>query len=80
MSDGFDQLLHVHFDAEFFHQLAMEAGFEGFAGLPLAAGKFPEAAEVRADVAPGDEEPAIAEDQTGGDFDVRRGGGGAYWP
>src|SRR3954447_2927978 len=47
----------------------MEALFEGLVWLALASRKFPKTAEVSVGVALGDEEFAIAEDQTGSDFD-----------
>jgi hypothetical protein len=57
------------FDAEFLSEFAFEAVFECFARLAFAAGEFPEAGEVRAGRAAGDEEAGIAENEAGGNFD-----------
>ena len=53
--DGFDEFADGDFDAEFFHEFTLEAGFEGFFGVALAAREFPKTAEMRVRVAPSDE-------------------------
>jgi hypothetical protein len=57
-----------NFDAEFFAQFADEALLGGFAGFAFAAGKFPQAAEVRVGVTLGDQKFAVVEEQGGADF------------
>jgi hypothetical protein len=53
--------------AEFFLQLAVEGGFGGFAGLDLAAGKFPFSAEVFVRGALGHEHAAVFFDESADD-------------
>jgi hypothetical protein len=69
VGDFFDLVSDGDFDAEFFAEFADEAVLESFAELDFAAGEFPEAAEVIAGAALGDEELAGAEDEAGGDID-----------
>ena len=69
VGDFFDLGADGDFDAEFFAEFAREAVLESFTGLKFAAGEFPEAAEVIAGAALGDEELAVAEDEAGGDVD-----------
>ena len=58
-------------DAELLHQLAREAGVVRLAGLALAAGKLPQAGEVRALEPARHEEAAVALDDGGEDDDRR---------
>jgi hypothetical protein len=69
VGDFFDLAADGDFDAEFFAEFAGEAVFEGFTRLEFAAGEFPEATEVIAGAALGDEKLAGAEDEAGGDID-----------
>ena len=69
VGDFFDLFSDGDFDAEFFAEFADEAVLEGFVGLDLAAGEFPQEAEVIAGAALGDEKFAGAEDEAGGDID-----------
>ena len=69
VGDFFDLFSDGDFDAEFFAEFAREAMLEGFVALEFAAGKFPEAAEVVAGAALGDEEFTSAEDEASGDID-----------
>ena len=64
----FKQATDFDFNVEFLAQFADEALLESFARLEFAAGKFPESAEVRAGMAPGDEKFAAMEDERGADF------------
>ena len=66
--DGFEEVYDVDGDAEFFADFAEEALFKGFGGFAFAAGEFPEAAEVGAGLAPGEEDAAAAKNEGGGDF------------
>ena len=69
MDDVLDQGVYLHFDAQFFTEFAVEALLKTFAGFAFAAGKFPQAAEVRASGTAGDQQAPIAENQAGGNFD-----------
>ena len=60
-------------DAELLGQLADQRAFGGFAGLDLAARKFPLAGEVLARLALGDEDAAVGVDQRRGGDEKRRG-------
>lgn len=66
VGDFFDLADDGDFNAEFFAEFADEAVLEGLAGLDFAAGKFPEAAEVIAGAALGDEEFTCAKNEAGG--------------
>jgi hypothetical protein len=79
MGDVLDQFAHLGLDAQFLGQFALEALLEGFAGLAFSAGEFPQAAQVRARRALGDEKFAVAEDQAGRHFNWRLAAGqGAF--
>ena len=69
VGDFFDLFSDGDFDGEFFAEFAHQTVLEGFVGFDLAAGEFPQEAEVIVRAALGDEEFAGAEDQTGGDID-----------
>lgn len=66
---GFEQCADFDLDAEFFVQFAGETLLEGFAGFTFSARKFPQATEMRVDVALGDEQFTGTEDKAGADFD-----------
>jgi len=59
----------IDFESELFAQFAGKAGFPGFTPLAFPAREFPEAAQVLVRKPPGDQKPALAEDQSGGDLD-----------
>ena len=54
--------------AQLLTDFADEALLKGFARLALAAGKFPQPAQMRTGVALGDQELAVAEDERGADL------------
>ena len=70
MGDFFQQSANGNFHAQLLADFADEALLKVFVRLALAAGKFPQAAEVRMGVAPGDEEFSAAKDERGTDFDA----------
>jgi hypothetical protein len=73
VGDGFKKFADGDFHAEFLADFAHQALLEGFVRFALAAGKFPQAAEMRLGVTLGDEQFAIAKYQGGGDIrDVTR--------
>ncbi len=69
MDERFDLLEHLHFNAQFLLEFALERLLEGFAGFEFAARKFPQPAQVRLRVALGNEEFALVEYQSGGNID-----------
>jgi len=69
MRNFLEQFAHGNLHAQFLADFADEALFGCFAGLTFAAGKFPKPAQVRAMVALGDKQFAVAEDERGADFD-----------
>jgi hypothetical protein len=71
MDDLLDQVAHLGVDAQFLGQFPLETLLEGFARLALSAGEFPQAAQVRARRALGDEQFSLSEDQAGGHFNWR---------
>ena len=74
VGDGLKEFADGDFHAEFLADFADEALLEGFARLAFAAGKFPQPAEMRLGVAPGDEQFAVAENEGGGNFDAAGAG------
>ena len=82
VGDGLEKFADLDFDAEFLQQFALQAIFIGFTGMAFAAGKFPQAAQMRLRAALGDQEQAVAENQAGGDIDGvwMRTHGGALSP
>jgi len=74
MLDGFKQFADGDFDAEFLTQFAHQAILKALTWLALAAWEFPQPAEMRPGVALCDEQFAVAEDQSGTDFN-----GGESW-
>ena len=67
--DGIQQFPNRHFNAQFFPQFAREALLKSFRRMTLAAGKFPQSAEMILRTPLRDEEQTVAEDQAGGNFD-----------
>jgi hypothetical protein len=65
-------LVDADLDAEFLAQFADQTGFVSFPRLAFAAGEFPQAREVSAGGALGDEELPGAEDEAGADLHERR--------
>lgn len=55
VGDFLDFLMDGDFDGEFLAEFTREALLEGFAGVELAAGEFPKAAEMLVERALGDE-------------------------
>ena len=72
MRDFLAEFVNGDFDSQLLAQLAAQTLFKRLAFMPFAAGKFPQAAEVRVGVALCDEEFAGAEDQSRRDFDELR--------
>ena len=72
VEDLFKQSDDGNFHAQLFANFPNKALLKGFIRLALAAGKLPKAAEVRAGVAPGDEQLSAAKDERGGDLDNTR--------
>ena len=68
MADFLEQFTHGDLHAEFFADFADEALLKGLARLALAAGEFPQAAEVRIRMALGDQEFSVAKDERGAYF------------
>lgn len=66
---------HLHsgangnFHAEFLAQFTAQAFLEALARLPLASRKLPQSREMRALGPLGNQEPAVAENEPGGDLD-----------
>ena len=67
--DGIQQFPNRHFNAQFFPQFAREALLKSFRRMTLAAGKFPQSAEMILRTPLRDKEQTVAEDQAGGNFD-----------
>jgi len=63
MGQVFHQFKDLHLDAQFFGQLAPQTLFEALTRFAFAAGKFPQAAQVRAGRTLGDEQLAAAKNQ-----------------
>ena len=63
-----EQFADGNLHAQLLADLADEAFLKRFARLALAAGEFPQSAQVRLGMALGDEELAVAEDERGADF------------
>lgn len=68
MSDRLDQLPNLDLDPKFLHQFAMQCLLKGLTWLAFASGEFPQAGEMPASGALGDEQFAVAEDQSGTDL------------
>ena len=66
--DGFDEFPDFDFDAEFLHQFALQTFLGRFAGIHLAAGKFPKTAEMGFGMAKRDEKQSVTKNKSGGDF------------
>ena len=64
-----ENLADGNFHSQFLPQFAHEALFKCLTRLAFTAGKFPHPAQMRIRVASGDQEFAIAENETGSDFD-----------
>jgi len=74
---GFDDLDELGFDADFFFELAVEGGFEGFAGIDAALGELPGAFDADAF---GDEDFTGAALEESGDVGaVKDGERGRSW-
>jgi len=76
MGEVLDEIFYLNFDAQFLPEFAVEALLKGLARFAFAARKFPQAAQVPASGAPGDQKFALAKNQTRGhlnrDFRWRR--------
>ena len=72
MDHGLHEFFDVNFNSKFLLQFAMKAVLKALSRFAFAAGKFPQAAEMRSGGALGNEELAGAKDETGGHFDARR--------
>jgi hypothetical protein len=66
--DGPQPFAHVHFDAQFLLQLALKTSFERFARFAFAAWELPTTPEMVAGAALSDEDAAIPENDSRGDF------------
>ncbi len=73
MSECLDALADVHCDSQFLGQLAPEALGHRFPGLAFAAGEFPQARQVTAFEALGDEKFLLVKNQPGSDVDGLNG-------
>ncbi len=70
VGDFFKQSANGNLHTELLADFADEALLIGFMRLALAAGKFPQTAEVRMGVAPGNEKFTAAKDERGADFNA----------
>src|SRR5208283_1048666 len=68
VGDGFKKFADGDLHAKLLADFTDQALLEGFAGFALAAGKFPQPAEMRPGAALGDEQFAVTKNQGGGDF------------
>jgi hypothetical protein len=75
VGDGFDQVVDPHLHAQFLPQFTLQAMFVGLCSFPFAAREFPEATEMIASPALGDEEFALVKDEPGGHLDRGDDGG-----
>lgn len=64
------QFADGNFHAEFLADFADEALLKSFAGFQLAAGKFPQSAEMRFGVTSGDKQFSTAKNERGGNCEV----------
>ena len=71
MSHIIEQHADFHLNSQFLVQLPSHAFFKRFALLALATGEFPQAAEVIARQTPGYQQPPVAENQAGRNFNQR---------
>ena len=60
--EALEQFAHAHVHAQFLAQFAREALLEGFAGVPFAAGEFPQPPQMICGAALCDQQLAFAKD------------------
>jgi hypothetical protein len=69
MSQAFEERPDTDFDSEFLPQFASEAALERFLGFTLASRELPQPSQMRFSVALCNQEPAVTENQGGGNID-----------
>lgn len=72
---GEDLFVNRDGQPKFFHDLSFQASLEALTGLPLAAGKLPQPAQMGIGRTLGDEDLPIPDDKAGRYLDGRRGFG-----
>lgn len=69
MRNGFDQFLDFHLDPQLLHQLAAETILRRLSRFALAAGKFPQTAQMIVGPTLRYKQKAITKNQPGGNLD-----------